>query len=135
MSAKTKTIGAVSALTLTFFGAWEFAQRNKPETADLFDPATAIMLDSARGYSGVPYKLNSAVREPDYNDAVGGVARSSHTAPCYCGVDISTPNGHNRDTILYGLKKAGFTRFVIYEHHLHTDTDSTKPSGVWYRNY
>ena len=135
MSAKTKAIGAVSALALTFFGAWEFAQRGKPETADLFDPRTAVMLDSARSYSGVPYKINSAVREPDYNEAVGGAARSSHTAPCYCGVDIAAPKGKNQEVILYGLKKAGFTRFVIYPNHIHTDSDSTKPSGTWYRNY
>jgi len=121
--------------TLTWFGVYEFAQKNKPETAYLFDEQTALMLDSAREIAGIPFVINSAVREPDYIDSIGGAARSSHTAPCYCAVDISAKNKESQDKIISALRQVGFTRFVIYPRHIHVDSDSTKPSGTWYRGY
>ena len=39
--------------TLTWFSVYEFAQKNKPESAYLFDEQTALMLDSAREIAGI----------------------------------------------------------------------------------
>lgn len=129
-------IAAFSALT--YFSADEFAQKNDAsgETGLMFDTTTARMLDSARDYSGVPYYLNSAVRTPKYNEGVGGARLSSHSEPCYCGVDIRTGSKFREERILRGLKKAGFIRIIIYPSHIHADTDSSKSKwGVWKSNY
>ena len=115
--AAPKTIGraaVVAALSaLTYFSAGEFAQKNDPtnETALLFDTTTAQMLDKAREIASVPFIINSGVRTPDYNEDVGGALKSSHTAPCYCAVDIRTSGiKYYEDRIVYGLKEAGFIR-------------------------
>lgn len=129
---------AIVLSALTYFQPWEFAQKNddEGETAYLFNSHTAVLLDSSRHIAGVPFVLNSAVRTPDYNESVGGALLSSHTAPCYCGVDISTPNGRNRDVIVKALKQAGFIRIIIYPNHIHADTDSSKTTwGVWHSKY
>jgi len=129
-------IAALSALA--YFAPSEFAQKDDAsgDTAYYFDTATAFMLDSARHYSNVPYYINSAVRTPKYNEAVGGARLSSHSAPCYCGVDIKTGSKYREERILYGLKKAGFIRIIIYPRHIHADTDSSKETwGVWRSSY
>jgi len=137
-----KLIGGAAVIaalsSLIFFTPDEFAQKNDTTdtTAVYFDTATAKMLDSARYFARVPFFLNSAVRLPDYNEGVGGAKLSSHTAPCYCGVDIRTGSKHREERILYGLKEAGFIRIIIYPRHIHADTDSSKSKwGVWHSNY
>lgn len=129
-------IAALSALA--YFAPSEFAQKNDStgETAVYFDTTTAKMLDSARYYSDIPYYINSAVRVPEYNEAVGGARLSSHSEPCYCAVDIRTGSKYRERKILYGLQKAGFIRIIIYPRHIHADTDSSKSRwGVWKSNY
>ena len=130
-------IAAFSALT--YFSAGEFAQKNDAsgDTGLMFDTATAQMLDSARKIASVPFIINSGIRTPDYNESVGGALKSSHTAPCYCAVDIRT-GGIRRveERVLKGLKGAGFIRIIIYPRHIHADTDSSKSRwGVWHSNY
>lgn len=144
-SGKAGKVGAASLAVaavfgaLTYFGPSEFAQKNDTtgETAYLFDTSAAKMLDQARDYAGVPFTLNSAVRTPKYNEAVGGARLSAHSAPCYCGVDIATYGLKSyQDKIVYGLEKAGFIRIIIYPRHIHADTDSSKAKwGVWHSNY
>jgi hypothetical protein len=140
---RTKITGATAAIvaalsSLAYFTPEEFKQKNdvNGSTELYFDTTTAQMLDSARYFARVPFKLNSAVRLPDYNESVGGAKLSSHTAPCYCAVDIRTGNKFREERILYGLKKAGFIRIIIYPRHIHADTDSSKTKwGVWHSNY
>lgn len=135
-----KALAAASALgALIYFSPSEFAQKNdrSGDTAYLFDTTTAKMLDAARDSAGIPFILNSAVRTPKYNESVGGARLSSHSAPCYCGVDIATYGRKSyQNRIVDGLEKAGFIRIIIYPRHIHADTDSSKPTrGVWYSSY
>lgn len=88
------------------------------------------MLDLARGYSGVPFKLTSTIRSEEKNKEVGGVKDSSHTKGL--AVDIACNNSSDRYKILTGLLKAGFTRLGISykKNFIHVDIDKSKPQMV-----
>lgn len=86
------------------------------------------MLGMARLYAKYPFRLTSAVRCEEHNRNVRGREDSAHLKGA--AVDISTPSSHARQRVLYGLIKAGFHRFGIYEKYIHVDNDRSKPAEV-----
>ena len=89
-------------------------------------------LDRARGYAEVPFILTSTIRCAAYNlkEEVGGSETSSH--PKGLAGDIACITSYNRYRILYGLKKAGFTRIGIAKTFIHADQDTDKPKEmIW----
>lgn len=95
---------------------------------DKMDATLLRMLDEARGYAGIPFKINSAYRCLAHNKAVGGVPNSAH-ARGYA-VDISCTDSRSRYLMLKALLAAGFTRVELAPTWLHVDTDPAKDQDV-----
>ena len=88
--------------------------------------------DRARGYAEVPFIYTSTIRCMEYNlnPTVGGSKTSSHVKGL--AGDIKCESSYARYRILYGLKKAGFTRIGIGKNFIHFDSDSDKPKElIW----
>jgi len=113
---------------LEFFEWGEFACRcgcGKNE----FQPSTAVRVNKARGYSGVPYVVTSAYRCPVHNRVIGS---KSNVHPRGYAVDIAAGDSRSRFKIIQGMIKAGFTRIGIAKDFIHGDDDPTKaPEVSW----
>ena len=92
------------------------------------DPALLAMLDKAREAAGMPFVISSAFRCAARNQAVGGVAGSSHTKGK--AVDIRCADSHSRFVMLRALLEAGFRRVELAPTWLHVDVDADKPHDV-----
>lgn len=92
-----------------------------------------MMLDLARKYAGIPFKVTSCCRCRAHNDKVGGVDSSSHVCgdmdECYA-FDIECDNSRQRFTIFKALLDAGFNRFGLDHNFIHTDFDPDKVEEV-----
>ena len=88
------------------------------------------MLDEARTYAGVPFKINRGVSCPAHNAAVGGSETSSHLPHKACAADIEADTSMLRFAIIEGLLRAGFRRIGIAPTFIHADSDEEKPAGV-----
>ena len=94
------------------------------------DQNLLIRLDKARELAGVPFVINSAIRCPSHNAAVGSGPDSSHIGGY--AVDISARDSHRRMRVVKGLLDAGFTRIGINPTFIHADTDPEKPQEVMF---
>jgi len=92
------------------------------------DRDTLEMLDSARAYAEIPFKINSAWRCEEHNKKVGGKPDSAHIYGK--AADISTPDSRTRFWVVYGLIQAQFTRIGIGKNFIHADTDHNKDKEV-----
>jgi len=94
------------------------------------DMETLEMLETARVFAGIPFKINSAWRCEKYNASkgVGGSKTSSHLLGKALDIRAKTPK--ERFWVVYGLIHAGFTRILIYKTFVHADTDIEKPRNV-----
>jgi len=86
------------------------------------------MLNTARRISGVPFVITSGYRDPARNAAAGGVKESAHEKGL--AVDIRAGEPEVAKRIAFGLGRAGFKRFGVYDKHFHVDIDETKPQEV-----
>jgi len=84
-------------------------------------------LEIARGFSGIPFVLNSAYRCEEHNDWVGGSPTSRHMLGQ--AVDIKTSTSGERFLVLSSLIRAGFTSIGIYEYFIHADI--SKRNLIW----
>jgi len=89
-------------------------------------------LDEARDIAGIPFKINSAYRQPAHNLSVGSRVGSSHIkVPCKA-VDIHCNNSADRTKILNALFKVGLGRRTgIAKTFIHVDNDTEKPNAIW----
>jgi len=86
------------------------------------------MLDIAREFACIPFKITSGLRKADKNREIGGVWDSAHLTGL--AVDIATKNHTTTFYIVKGLLSAGFKRIIIEKDHIHTDIDETKPQNI-----
>lgn len=86
------------------------------------------MLDEARGFAGVPFKINCGCRCDKHNNEVGGVKDSSHKNGL--AVDISALNDKDRYMIFGALFLVGFRRILIYDSFIHVDIDLSKVNPI-----
>ena len=86
------------------------------------------MLDKARGYAGVPFKINSGFRTPEQNKRAGGKPDSAHLRGL--AVDVKFTNSIERFKILSGAFKAGFKRIGLGKTFIHLDCDSSLDQEV-----
>jgi len=94
------------------------------------DEDFVLRIDRARHYAKVPFVLTSSIRCAEHNLKVGGSETSSH--PKGLADDIECLTSYHRYRILYGLMKAGFTRFKIGINFIHVDDDQDKPKElIW----
>lgn len=87
-----------------------------------------VMLDLARKFAGVSFKITSGFRCLEYNGLIGSNDTSSHIKGL--AVDILVKDNNKKFLILSGLIRAGFTRIGIGESFIHVDIDENKPQGV-----
>ena len=112
---------------------WQYFKLNEKtgrnHTVSELDTELVDRLDIARGYSEIPYVLNSGYRTESENTEVGGVENSAHMNKK--AVDIRARNSNEHFLITMGLIRAGFTRISKkYPNHIHVDISTEKPQNV-----
>jgi hypothetical protein len=100
---------------------------DEAEVAGL-DPRLVAMLDHARGFAKVPFRITSGLRGSAENRSVGGVDDSAHTRGL--AVDLACFDARARMRMLSGLIVAGFRRLGVYNLHIHADIDESLPQDV-----
>lgn len=100
--------------------------------ADL-KPELVDMADIGRGYSGIPWKITSGFRTPEYNKNIGGAVNSDHLTGD--AIDVLCRNDEERWKIIDGAMKAGFRRFGIGEGFVHIGLAKHKAQGVMWTYY
>ena len=97
---------------------------------DDMDEDLILDLDRARDYAKVPFIIVSSIRCIKHNSMIGGVKSSSHLKGY--AVDIKCSTSYARYRVVYGLRKAGFTRIGIGNYFIHADKDLDKPKElIW----
>lgn len=113
---------------IQYFQPHEFDSPDKPGTGYKMDYFFLKRLDRARGFAGIPFKINSGYRTKKHNKKVGGVEDSSHVKGL--AVDIKIKTSEERYIIVKALIRAGFDRIGIGESFIHVDADESKQSPV-----
>lgn len=95
------------------------------------DKKFLLMLDRARVFSGIPFKITSGYRCTTHNKNVGGSKTSSHQYGYAADIKYSTEL--QLVCIIYGLTKAGFNRIGINANtkFVHVDCDPNKPNAIF----
>tara|TARA_R110000764_G_scaffold50845_2_gene111612 strand:+ start:510 stop:881 length:372 start_codon:yes stop_codon:yes gene_type:complete len=101
--------------------------------AEFMDEEFLNLLDRARDEAGVPFKITSGFRTPEYNIDLKkrgyAVARnSSHLKGL--AADIAVTSSANRLIILESLLFIGFRRIGIGKGYIHVDLDRAKVQDV-----
>ena len=116
------------------FVAAEFDSPDLPGSgAEFMDEEFLNLLDRARDAAGVPFKITSGFRTPEYNIDLKkrgyAVARnSSHLKGL--AADIAVTSSANRLIILESLLFVGFRRIGIGKGFIHVDLDRAKSQDV-----
>ena len=100
----------------------------KPDEIVGLDKYLVELLDNAREYAGIPFIINSGLRDKETNEEVGGVCDSAHLKGL--AVDLQCITSDARFLIVSSLLTAGFTRIGIGKTFIHCDIDHTKPQKV-----
>jgi zinc D-Ala-D-Ala carboxypeptidase len=91
-------------------------------------------LDLVRERAGVPFRITSSYRSPEYNKEVGGAKDSAHTdVPCDA-VDIGKPTNEARYKIIRAAMDCGCQRLGLYQNgsiHLDRSEDSRPAPRIW----
>ena len=82
-------------------------------------PDLLAMLDQAREYAGVPFKINSAFRTVEYEKSKGRPGTSQHCKGL--AVDIACYTSNFRMRIVNALLVVGFHRIGIGSRFIHVD--------------
>lgn len=85
------------------------------------DPRLLKMLNEARDYAGIPFKINSGYRCKEHNAKEGGSKTSSHLSGL--AADISAVTGNQKFIIVKACIHAGFNRIGIGSNFVHVDVD------------
>ena len=85
-------------------------------------------LDYARHKAGVPFVINSAFRNKEYNLSIGGRVGSAHIDGD--AVDIKCIGSRNRALILKALIDVGINRIGIAKTFIHADVSKRLDSDV-----
>jgi len=115
---------------LKYFQLDEFDSPDQPGSGkENMDLNFVHRLDDARGLAGVPFKITSGFRSPEYHLQLK--SRGYHTAKNSAhleglAADIATPDSRSRYKIIRSLMDVGFTRFGIGERFIHVDCDQSK---------
>ena len=96
------------------------------------------LLDDARGMAGVPFKITSGYRTPEYNKALQEEGfKTSKTSSHIKGlaVDIYANDSTTRFKIITSLLIVGINRIGIGNTFIHCDVDKDKPQNVMWTYY
>jgi uncharacterized protein YcbK (DUF882 family) len=91
------------------------------------------MLDDAREFAGVPFKITSGFRTPEHSHAIGSNDKSSHCKGL--AADIACGGSRERMEIIIALLTVGFDRIGIGDGFIHVDADVEKDEAVIWTYY
>ena len=117
-----------SDLELKYFKLSEFDSPDEVGSGYRMDKDFLYRLDTARGISGIPFKINSGYRTENHNTIVGGRVGSSHKKGL--AVDIGYYGSRERYLIINALMQVGITRFGIAKTFIDCDVDKSKDTDV-----
>lgn len=110
----------------------------KGKGIDNMDKEFICLLDDARGIAGVPFKITSGYRTPEYNKSLleqgyKGSKNSSHTKGI--AADIYAKDSFTRFKIVTALMIVGINRIGIGNNFIHCDIDEDKSQQVLWTYY
>ena len=114
-------------MNLIHFKTREFVMGGE-NVFDKMDGLFLEMLDDARDIAGIPFRITSSFRTPEYNAKIGGSKNSAHLRGK--AVDIACDNSGERWQIVSALLKVGFRRIGIGKTFIHVDLDDSLPQNV-----
>ena len=93
------------------------------------------LLDDARELAGIPFKITSGYRTPEYNKQLidyGFQASITSSRIQGLAADIEVKNSENRFRIIGALVSVGINRIGIGKDFIHCDIDENKkPNLIW----
>jgi uncharacterized protein YcbK (DUF882 family) len=96
------------------------------------------LLDDARELAGIPFKITSGYRTPEYNKQLIDYGfKASLTSSHIQGLaaDIEAKSSEERFKILTALLKVGINRIGLGEDFIHADYDPNKKSKLIWNYY
>lgn len=91
------------------------------------NPVFLRKLDQARKLAGIPFRVTSGFRSPQWEAHRGRSGKSAHTLGMAADIAYSTPQ--QRDTIIKAAIKAGISRIGIASNFVHLDiADKADPA-------
>jgi zinc D-Ala-D-Ala carboxypeptidase len=122
-----------------YFSWKEFdCKSGKGKGIDNMNKEFICLLDDARGFADVPFKITSGYRTPEYNKALleqgyKTSKNSSHTKGL--AVDIYAKDSYMKFRIVTALMIVGISRIGIGNNFIHCDMDKEKPHQVLWTYY
>lgn len=108
---------------MKYFKPSEFSDITK------MDPELLRMLDECRERAGIPFRLNSTYRSPEYNATIPGASKNSaHTRGH--AVDIICTDSSARFKIIKAALEVGFRRIEAAPTWIHLDNDPSLAQDV-----
>tara|TARA_Y100000401_G_scaffold92269_1_gene78319 strand:+ start:132 stop:491 length:360 start_codon:yes stop_codon:yes gene_type:complete len=117
-------------MKLKYFTYEEFDSPDIPGSGSSMDSNFLELLDRAREFAGISFKINSGLRSKAHNTAIRGKSSSSHLVGK--AADIHCADSRSRSIIINALLKAGANRIGVASTFIHVDTDESKsPNVIW----
>ena len=85
------------------------------------------MLNAAREYADIPFRITSGYRCPDHNQKIGSTSTNHVNGRA---ADIACLSGEGRLIVVHALLQAGFRRLGIGKRFIHCDTNGVINS-IW----
>ena len=108
-------------MKLEYFKISEFDSPDAKGSGINMDQNFLEMLDCARSYAMIPFKISSGYRTASHNKKVGGTENSSHLVGL--AADIHCTDSKSRALIIGSLLESGFMRLGVAETFIHVDND------------
>lgn len=120
---------------LRYFKTSEFDSPDEPGSGSKMDAGFLRMLDEARHYSAIPYRITSGYRTTAHHLELKrrGYPTAKRSAHLHgFAADIAAPTSQARIMILRGLLLAKFNRIGIGANFIHVDDHPEKtPDVCW----
>ncbi len=118
-----------------YFTYNEFDCKSGQGKGENMDDDFICMLDEAREIAGIPFKITSGYRTPEYNKQLIDYGfQASITSSHIQGLaaDIEVKNSEDRFRIIGSLVSVGIYRIGIGKDFIHCDIDQNKkPNLIW----
>ena len=107
---------------LKYFNRDEFDSPDEIGSGKNMDSAFLHQLDKARDIAGIPFKINSGYRTPDYNKKIGGAAKSQHLTASAADIRMNVTPGKVQEGIKElmeegKIKKGGLGIYANFTHY------------------
>jgi len=117
-------------INLKYFKMEEFNQPGLPESWKKMDLNLLLLVDKMRHRAGIPFRITSAYRSQEYNDALKNSSKNSAHIKGKA-LDIAATDSRSRYLILEAAIHFGIQRIGISDSFIHIDiADIEKPAKV-----